>query len=61
MVEPTITNLAKAMLDVALAKRRGTLLPGKPSDELRMTHLGKHTPETVTRKYLDVCLQEVGH
>jgi hypothetical protein len=45
------------MLSVIEAKISGVLLPGQPSDEIRASHLAKHTPQAVTKKYLEVCIQ----
>lgn len=54
VVEPTVANLANAMLDVVRARRAGALLPGQPSDEVRHAHLAQHTPEVVTQQYFAV-------
>lgn len=61
VVEPTVTNLATAMLAIIKARRSGAFLPGQPTAELRAYHLAKHSPEAVTQQYLDVCLQAIGN
>jgi glycosyltransferase involved in cell wall biosynthesis len=57
LLVPTSDNLTAAMLSVIEAKISGVLLPGQPSDEIRASHLAKHTPQAVTKKYLEVCIQ----
>lgn len=59
VVEPTVDNLASAMLAVVRARRAGALLPGQPSDEVRQAHLARHTPEGVTQQYLAVVQQAI--
>jgi glycogen(starch) synthase len=62
VIEPTDDAMTEAMMSVVMARRAGKALPGQPTDEIRKTHLVQHTPEAITRKYLDVVAQVmVGH
>lgn len=54
VVEPSVEELATAMLSVVRARRDGVRLPGQPDDKTRAAHLARHTPESVARQYLDV-------
>jgi len=47
------------MLTMAKARREGKLLPGQPEPSVRKAHLARHTPEAVTRQYLDVIEQAI--
>ncbi len=59
VVEPSVEELAVAMVSVVNARRAGNPLPGQPSDAMRKAHLVRHTPEAVTRQYLDVVGQAI--
>ena len=59
VVEPTDAEMASAMGSVARARRAAETLPGQPSEETRKLHLARHTPEDVTRQYLDVIEQVI--
>jgi glycosyltransferase involved in cell wall biosynthesis len=54
VVEPSVREMAAAMLAVANARRQGSRLPGQPTHETRKVHLARHTPEFVARQYLAV-------
>jgi len=58
LVEPAVDRMADAMIAVAKTWRSGEDLSEK-AEEVRNIHLGRHTPETVTRKYLDVIEQVI--
>ena len=60
VVEPAEASLSEPMISVAAARRLGTVLPGQPSEEARRAHLARHTPEVVTRRYLDVIARAMG-
>lgn len=60
VVEPTEAALSEAMISIVAARRSGRVLPGQPSDAARRAHLALHTPEVVTRRYLDVIERAIG-
>jgi len=61
VVYPSVGQIGDAMISVVHARRKGLPLPGQPCDEVRMSHLARHTPETVTKKYLDVIEQAISN
>lgn len=61
VIEPTIEEMAAAMISVARARRGCEPLPGQPGEEMRKAHLARHTPEAVAQQYLDVIGQAVSH
>ena len=59
VVEPTVEEMATAMISIARARRSGVELPGQVNEEARKTHLARHMPEVVTQQYLDVIEQAI--
>jgi glycosyltransferase involved in cell wall biosynthesis len=59
LIEPTVSELAKAMTSVLQSKKNGVLLPGQPNLEKRKDHLIKHAPKEVAQRYLDVFRQTI--
>jgi glycosyltransferase involved in cell wall biosynthesis len=59
-VEPTVDELAGAMLEVLSARRRGLRLPGQVEGSLRSRHLAQHASEKVAGRYLDVLALAAG-
>lgn len=57
VIEPTVAKLFLAMQDTAMARRQGAPLPGQPDEATRASHLAKHAPAIVARRYLDVIEQ----
>lgn len=57
VVEPTVESFSAAMLAVVRARRAGKTLPGEPTQQTRAAHLGRHTPEVVAQRYLEVLLR----
>jgi glycosyltransferase involved in cell wall biosynthesis len=54
-----VDDMAKAMMVVVRSRRCGMQLPGQPSERVRQAHLALHTPEGVTKQYLNVVEQAI--
>jgi glycogen synthase len=54
LVEPTVDQLARAMLAVLQLRKNGEKLPGQPSLIQRAAHLSEHSPKRVAQRYIDV-------
>lgn len=57
VIEPTVENFRDAMLSVMKSRHSGQQLPGQTTELKRWDHLTRHSPDFVSRKYIDVCLK----
>jgi glycosyltransferase involved in cell wall biosynthesis len=53
LVDPTVPELANAMIAVLESKRNKVLINDQPALENRAAHLAKHSPKHVAKMYLD--------
>ncbi len=54
LVDPTVVQLANAMISVIDAQKIGSPLPGQPTPRQRALHLSKHAPNHVAQEYLRI-------